>query len=491
MPTNNHSEGLWKVIENDSQPELFDAVGGHLVSIIDEDKPLSKHASEVVNPEILEKYRPPKDYFLGHAISHGDSEWYSFNKNGDFWPEEGNIKRAHTFVKYGGYYPEHDVRPETRKGIIKAAFHNPKMHWTEVVFWGHRKKASADYEDAKAGKPRAYSISAHVKSDVCSICHNKATRRGDYCKHAKHMLTTFVPGINKFAYLHNNDPTFYDLSDVARPADRVAMTLGYRLHAGELAKAASTGATPSADLAAKLSINGSGRMYVNLPEAARRLIKFASENAEALQADLYKSGPHAATYLSDDDLTRLRDIRVRTLFSKMASAQSILPLPEFISYVTAHPLSKVAADKNIVAVRKRVPNYETLASLPSTASIFQQFSVNTLDPPDPCFDVGQRSALNKAASFHNISSVTGEDTDGFLKRACYKTPINESEKEESLFTPEQAEAFAAVHGIYKLACVSEIYSYRGLSFLDSNKFKAIIEPSPRRLSPPKSKFLSA
>lgn len=472
MPTHQHDDGLWKVIENDGQPELFDAVGGHLVAIIDDEKPLSKQAaSDVVDQSILEKYRPPKDYFLGHAISHGDSEWYSFNKNGDFWPEEENKKHAHTFVKYGAYYPEHDVRPETRKGIIKAAFHNPKMHWTEVVFWGHRKKASADYEDAKSGKPRAYSISAHVKSDTCSICKNKSRRRKDYCKHANHMLTTYIPGINKFAYLVNNDPTFYDLSDVGRPADRVAVTLGYMLPEGDLKKAASEGATPSTDIAARLKIGERGGVY-KFSADANRLIKFAVENRELLQAE---SDFENGTHLEDDDITRLRDIRTRTLFSKMASTESILPLPEFVAYVTGHPLSKVASDKNIAAVRKNIPDYESIASLPSSVSIFNQFTTDALNPPDPCYDIHQRGALNKVASFYTLPAVTGEDTEGLLKRASYFTPVTAEEKTEELFSPEEAEAFNAVHGIYKLACASEISLHRGSSFLDSDKFKAIIQ----------------
>lgn len=470
------SEDLWKVIESDSQPDLFDAVGGHMLSIIDDNKPLSKQAaSDVVNKSILEQFRPPKDYFLGHAISHGDSEWYSFNKNGDFWPEKENSKHAHTFVKYGAYYPEHDVRPETKKGIIKAAFHNPKMHWTEVVFWGHRKKAAEDYEDAKAGKAKAYSISAHVRTDECSICQNKARRKKDYCQHAKRMLTTYVPGINKFAYLINHDPTFYDLSTVARPADRVAVTLGYMLEGDELSKAASEGVVPSAEIAARLGI-GSKYAVHSYPEAVRRLIKFAADNLGDIRAEEFRDGgAHYGIHLSDDDITQLRNIRTRTLFSKMASLQAILPLPEFVAYVTGHPLSKVAADANIAAARKEIPDYSAIAALPSSYGIFDQFCAGALNPPDPCYDIHQRSALNKVASFYTLPALTGEDVDGLMKLAAYFKPVVADNNSTPLFTAEQAEAFAAVHGIYKLACAAEISIHKGLSFLDTDKLKAIIQ----------------
>lgn len=462
-------DSLWKIIESDGQPELFDAVGGHLVTFIDENKPLYKQAaSDVVNKSILEQYRPPKDFFLGHAISHGDSEWYSYNKNGDFWPEEENKKRAHTFVQYGAYYPEHVVKKETRKGIIKAAFHNPKMHWTEVVFWGHKKKAAADYEDAKAGKPRSYSISAHVQQDECSICKNKARNKKEYCQHAKHMLTTYVPGINKFVYLTNHHPTFYDLSDVAKPADRVAVTLGYGFSEDDLKKAAAhNGVIPSAFLAENMGI-GQQHGVVSFPPSSQALLKHAREMNFATEEK------QLLAFLSDEEMNTLREIRPRTLFSKMAKAGAVLPFPEFVAYITGKPLSAVAADSVIRKKASENPDYETSTTMPSCSRIFDAFSVGSVNPPDPCFDIHQRSVLNKTASFFAIDSVAGINTEGFIKRACLGTPVG-ALNSQPLFSNTQIEAFHAAHGIYKLACANEISLHHGSSFLDSTRLKAIIQ----------------
>lgn len=63
-----------------------------------------------------------------------------------------------------------------------------------------------------------------VPYDVCSICGNKAPSRAQYCEHAKYHMGEFLKN-GKRIFVWNPYPKFFDLSIVARPADR----LGYMM----------------------------------------------------------------------------------------------------------------------------------------------------------------------------------------------------------------------------------------------------------------------
>jgi len=60
--------------------------------------------------------------------------------------------------------------------------------------------------------------------DRCSICGNKARTRSEYCTHIMNHLLEIQPD-GKQVYMINEDPTFFDISYVLRPADKTAMLL--------------------------------------------------------------------------------------------------------------------------------------------------------------------------------------------------------------------------------------------------------------------------
>jgi intein/homing endonuclease len=95
----------------------------------------------------------------------------------------------------------------------------------------------------------AFGVAVHncrVPYDECAHCYNKARTRDEYCKAAScpaggcyDNLTRLVKvaGDTRMVYVNNDHPTWFDMSKVWRPADRIA----YGVRADYLTKAAADG----------------------------------------------------------------------------------------------------------------------------------------------------------------------------------------------------------------------------------------------------------
>lgn len=70
-----------------------------------------------------------------------------------------------------------------------------------------------------------------VKGDICSVCGHFAKTRGEYCDHLSNDITKLAKDGHVISAV-NEQPTFFDISRVNRPADRIA--LGLVKAAGEL-----------------------------------------------------------------------------------------------------------------------------------------------------------------------------------------------------------------------------------------------------------------
>jgi len=68
------------------------------------------------------------------------------------------------------------------------------------------------------------SHNCRVSHDICSICGNKARTREDYCTHMKKMAGQILSD-GRQVCVDNPSPTFFDISWVFRPADRIAYGL--------------------------------------------------------------------------------------------------------------------------------------------------------------------------------------------------------------------------------------------------------------------------
>lgn len=178
-----------------------------------------------------------------HLIALGATEFYGPNRNGDGFTEECCRNYHPTFVKHARWYRNHQNKdPQKSYGIIKQSFYNEDMHRIElIVALNETKEAAArnggliadkELEKLAAGKELAVSMACKVAYDVCSVCGNKARTRDEYCTEenckgggCKNNLCK-VAEDGTITYVNNPYPDWIDMSDVLRPADRIAYVFG-------------------------------------------------------------------------------------------------------------------------------------------------------------------------------------------------------------------------------------------------------------------------
>lgn len=214
------------------------------------DKLESKVASDV--KEYVKGIKPDKDHSYVHLISTGAVEWYGPNKRGDSFNEDaqiykpsepyckeasevkldGGLKKYHnpTFQANGKVYREHHSIVEDRKnkplGEVVCATYNEPMHRGELIVKLSNEEWKDDLERIANGKPCYYSMGCLTKDDVCSVC-GKRTSPNDKENRCDHLKNHLLEYTDKGTQVHalTDHPIFYDISRVARPADKIAYSL--------------------------------------------------------------------------------------------------------------------------------------------------------------------------------------------------------------------------------------------------------------------------
>jgi hypothetical protein len=192
-----------------------------------------------------------------HLIALGASEAYGPNRNGDGFKEANCKKYYDTFEKFARFYRNHkNKNPSKSYGNIKKAGYNQPMRRVELLVMLNATKEAADrngglvadreMEKISNGDDIPVSMACRVPFDVCSGCGNKAKNRDEYCTGTnckyggcKDNLSRVIKVANDTHQLHvdNPDPTWFDISMVFRPADRIA----WGGNADYLSKAAADG----------------------------------------------------------------------------------------------------------------------------------------------------------------------------------------------------------------------------------------------------------
>ena len=345
------------------QEELIKAAG-RVVTLVENESHVKEASSSCVTENLIRNNLPDKDHFMVHLIAMGDGEAYGQNRNGDYWPKEANEKYHDTFVKKGHFFREHNNRdPKKALGIVKASAYNPDMKRIELIIHGDKKKAEEEYELAKEGKALSFSMSARVPYDICNVCDNKATKSANYCDHLKHRMNQYIPEFQKFAYAINDKPTFFDISRVANPADRIAHYIEYAFD-DDMKKAASApGIIFSDELAKAEGVSIADAFgFTRDPFKQKLLEKLASEEQyvedvlsgkDVPQDEKYNFVKYAAANifakeeLTDEELNKIRAVEPGTLFRKLARANILLPFNSFVAYSTGRDISDVESDPAI------------------------------------------------------------------------------------------------------------------------------------------------
>lgn len=356
-----------KIIHQTDNDLLVEACGGLMTQLIDRNgRELVKEAtSNSFSKSELDALRPPDSHFMAHAIAMGSTEAYGFNRNADGFSKVALQKYHPTFVTHGHLFREHRNRdPKTQGlGFLKAAKFNEPMERVEIILWADKEKCASEYEAAKSGKSLSFSMSCRVPYDRCHVCDHMAKRASEYCDHMTFSPGQYLPQFEKYAFVHNDHPTFFDLSFVGRPADRIAHFLEYRFGNDQMQKAASSdmvilGADwaemdeltiPDVDDA--IPLNGAQLSSLRKLAAAEEWLENNRERiaqefpteSDALFAKMASSAMQSEDELSDADLKTLRALEPPTLFRHLAKRAAVFNFPTFVAYVTGKPMADVRA----------------------------------------------------------------------------------------------------------------------------------------------------
>ena len=172
--------------------------------------------------EFIRTLKVDPRYLYLHIIALGAGETFGANSNGDFFPEEGLLRKHNTFCTHAKHYKYH-INKDQRISYGHPVFstYNHPMHRVELILAVDKQKAPDLVQSAERGEHLSYSMSCRIPYDCCSICGNKARVKRDYCNHIKNQLLKIMPD-GRQAYMINPDPTFFDISYVLRPADKTA-----------------------------------------------------------------------------------------------------------------------------------------------------------------------------------------------------------------------------------------------------------------------------
>jgi hypothetical protein len=321
--------------------------------------------------------RPEKGKSFIHLISLGSAEYFGFNRNGDGFNEkaaqvtfaeprkgiaktamlaDGLVKHHSTFIKSGGHVFKHHKNqdPKYSIGDVVAEAYNPEMHRGELIA-----KVSNDHPDwyseiqgLAKGKDIPFSMSCKIARDLCNWCGNRARSRMDYCDHLRyHMGEILKSGHQVGAW--NDDPFFFDISKVHRPADRIAWS--FRKVANSLA---ALGGAALADEAGLILPNWVydeqatvlSKYYQKKMAGARKMAEIEKvvdglargEDNSHLSAMCGACPPD----IPSGEMEKLRKMKLMDALEGLGSAQICLSLRDFFRLVMNEKFNDVEPDLN-------------------------------------------------------------------------------------------------------------------------------------------------
>jgi hypothetical protein len=316
--------------------------------------------------EEADRLKVASDVVPVHLIALGAREYYGSNRNGDGF-DESELQQSHpTFTKYAQWYRSHKNKPhegDPAYGQVKFSAYNPEMHRVELLCLLPSTKAAADrmkvlvadreLDKLARDEDLSVSMACRVPYDICSGCGNKARTRDEYCKAASCQyggcdknLTRLIKQGNDMHLLHvrNVRPIFFDISDVWRPADRIA----YGNRADWIKSAADAYAMGGAMMARDLGVTSPPNRVFGPAEDASLPVKIAYGMAsleDAYVFDKYVAAAFTPEVQPAADLDRmgLTGPEKTAAVAAMAEWKAILPLRDFARLTKRAALDREAA----------------------------------------------------------------------------------------------------------------------------------------------------
>jgi len=212
--------GMTKLIYSNASPDAFD----FRIRLLEDPARMVKAAAAFADAD----YVKPGIGKVGlHVIALGDAERYGLNRNADGFPKAACEKYHHTFTKHGHVYQHHQNKdPKKALGEIKLSAYNEPQARIELFLHVDEKKAEAHLHKLATTGDLPYSMACRVQFDRCTRCNTlrKSASDPNQCDHVKYELGKMGED-GAVTGTQNDEPKFFDISFVNRPADRIAWNL--------------------------------------------------------------------------------------------------------------------------------------------------------------------------------------------------------------------------------------------------------------------------
>lgn len=328
---------------------LPDTLGA--ITLIEDPRKFVKCAADSGVNFDYEALKPDKDHVGIHLVGLGDVEAFGFNRNGDGFPKLACQKYHDTFVKYGSVYRHHKHTDKSLSvGNIKASAYNDNMHRIELYIHADKKKAEAELQKLASDGEIPFSMSCRVPGDRCNRCNTFRTSSKDpnQCDHIKYALGR-LDDEGRINGVYNDDPRFFDMSFVIKPADRTAWSL--KTACEDITKISSAALAEMEDFYVPHEVMLDSRSALSkyalgtkIAEYERRFMKMAAvgpANHEERQLwELRKSA--ALQAIPDTIITALRNHEPQDVFYALASHNIIMDPVSYVKYAMGVDMGSLA-----------------------------------------------------------------------------------------------------------------------------------------------------
>lgn len=409
---------------------------------------------------------------LIHLLAVGTTEDYGPNRNGDGFRRLACARHHDSFVKHARWYRNHQNKDRSKSfGIIKlSTYHEPMKRVELIVGLNGSEKAAArngglvatrELEKLARDDEIAVSMACRVPFDICSGCGNRARTRAEYCTGINEGGLCKAGGLTNnigtvladghMLHADNTEPTFFDISDVFRPADRIAYVSG-------LLKAAATasGVLSGAAWADALGLTVPYELLLEDPTISSQVV--AHLKAAQDLAELEGGGFAGASGLG---FTRQLSPQVEfpveareklgNFLRALADEELLLPVADFLRL--AGDMEPPQAEKLAAAVQRALPGiYGRMLERPE---IVQELHQNPYVPAAAASGTMRMWALKHAGALSVRPAVVQGRARLAALRGLTSEPVCSGHEKTAAATPAVA-MVAQEYALYKLAFVASI-----------------------------------
>lgn len=443
-------------------------VGGEIVKSASE---LGKQAETIFKVD-YDKMKPPKGMTGIHLVALGDSEAYPMNRNGDLFPMEACKKYYNTFVEHGHVFEHHRNKdPKKAIGQIKAAAYNPDMHRIELYIWADNEKAHDHLERLEKTGEVSFSMACRVPFDRCSVCGAKRKTPGDKneCDHIKYSLGKIAEDGTQIG-TYNDEPKWFDISFVGRPADRIAWNLKVASAMPEdltinssVKQAEIEGYVLPDDLAIESDLaKRKHSVMKKLADAYSRCESWISGSRPSGRRERYEFElmKLAGASLDDATISRLREMDPSDAFAALGDAGVVMNARSFFKYAFGPDYG--TAEKYLYDVEKATPEVVKEAVDTSACAEFCNYSrydaaktgiFSRKTPFGLCESMAKSAAARGFGTDDAVGSVLSVVASGEEPSFRHKGAEKKAEDSENASV---ARKLAKKYAMYKIAAICAV-----------------------------------